>query len=261
MDTKLVGFKPNGDRFEIPLTAVAAIVGRSDECDIPLPINSVSRKHCEFSVADGVVRIRDLGSANGTFVNQNRISEVSLSAGDRIVIGSLAVTLQIDGQPADISPAPAAKPAPAPAVAPVEAEDLAAEAISLDGDDVALAAAGAEADDGPISLSGDSAVDDPFGALADDDAGGEALAADVFGDLGGDDVAPAAVGAEASDDGSMPLADDSAVDDPFAALAGGEASAADVLGEDADGEIDPISALEMLAGEDEDEDDPLASDI
>ena len=46
--------------------------------------------------------IRDLGSANGTYVNNKRISEQELSAGDHIVIGPMVFTIQINGEPSDI---------------------------------------------------------------------------------------------------------------------------------------------------------------
>ena len=60
--------------------------------------------------------------------------------------------------------------------------------------------------------------------------------------------------------GPISLADGSATTDPFAELvgetAGEEASAIDVLGQSADDESDPISALAMLAGEEEQDEQP-----
>jgi pSer/pThr/pTyr-binding forkhead associated (FHA) protein len=45
-------------------------------------------------------QIRDLGSVNGTFVNNNRVSsEQKLGPGDHIVIGPVVFTVQIDGKP------------------------------------------------------------------------------------------------------------------------------------------------------------------
>jgi pSer/pThr/pTyr-binding forkhead associated (FHA) protein len=50
-----------------------AIVGRADNCDLRLPSDGlhadVSRHHCEFEIEPPAVRVRDLGSRNGTFVN------------------------------------------------------------------------------------------------------------------------------------------------------------------------------------------------
>jgi len=215
MDIKFVGFKPNGAQFEIPLSdSTTVVIGRGTDCDITVPISSVSRKHCEINVNGSHVRIRDLGSANGTYVNNNRISEVRLSAGDRVVLGPLVLTLQVDGDPAQVAPAKVVEQAPA-AAAELDVEGLAlpedalSEEAPLELDEAAISL-----DEGPISL----------------------------------DESPSAAGAEVGDDAFADL------------LAGSDEaeSAANVLGESAvDDEIDPISALEMLAGEEptsEDED-------
>jgi predicted component of type VI protein secretion system len=56
----------------------------------------VSRHHCVFSIDDFSVRLRDLGSTNGTLVNGERIrKETVLSSGDRIIIGNLDFELVI----------------------------------------------------------------------------------------------------------------------------------------------------------------------
>ncbi|MCD6296142.1 MAG: FHA domain-containing protein, partial [Deltaproteobacteria bacterium] len=48
--------------------------------------------------------IQDLGSANGTYLNSEKIMEGVISAGDRLTIGSLTFTVQIDGMPENIQP-------------------------------------------------------------------------------------------------------------------------------------------------------------
>lgn len=64
-------------------------VGRSPSCEIPLKDDQVSRKHALISVHEGQVRLKDLGSRNGTLVNGERISgEVVLQPGDRVRVGS-----------------------------------------------------------------------------------------------------------------------------------------------------------------------------
>jgi pSer/pThr/pTyr-binding forkhead associated (FHA) protein len=50
------------------------------------------------------VTIRDLGSSNGTYLNQERVDEAKLSAGDLVAIGSLVFLVQIDGSPEEFEP-------------------------------------------------------------------------------------------------------------------------------------------------------------
>jgi pSer/pThr/pTyr-binding forkhead associated (FHA) protein len=59
------------------------------------------------------LKIRDLDSRNGTFLNGKRIDEEALKAGDYIKIGPLTFLLQIDGKPEEIVPPQQAKPKPA----------------------------------------------------------------------------------------------------------------------------------------------------
>jgi pSer/pThr/pTyr-binding forkhead associated (FHA) protein len=59
------------------------VVGRDESCDIVIPSDEVSRRHAEIEPADGALAVRDLGSANGTFVNGKRVTGTqALKAGD-----------------------------------------------------------------------------------------------------------------------------------------------------------------------------------
>jgi pSer/pThr/pTyr-binding forkhead associated (FHA) protein len=64
---------------------------------------SVSRRHCQLNYDGGVLKIRDLESRNGTYLNGKRIDEAVIQAGDSIKIGPLTFVLQIDGQPQTIA--------------------------------------------------------------------------------------------------------------------------------------------------------------
>ncbi len=57
-------------------------MGRLPGLDLPLASESVSKEHAELSVRDGAFRVRDLGSKNGTLVNNERVSEAMLREGD-----------------------------------------------------------------------------------------------------------------------------------------------------------------------------------
>jgi hypothetical protein len=80
----------------IPLNRRKFLIGREQDCQLRPNSEMVSRHHCVFSIDDFSVRLRDLGSTNGTLVNGNRIrKDVVLVAGDRIVIGNLEFELVI----------------------------------------------------------------------------------------------------------------------------------------------------------------------
>ncbi len=69
------------------------LVGRSNPCQIPLPMEGVSRCHCRFSLVESKVVLEDLDSTNGTFLNGTRIREAIVRPGDRIVVGSATLRL------------------------------------------------------------------------------------------------------------------------------------------------------------------------
>ncbi len=104
MDVRLIMFKENGDRREFPLSGPSVVIGRLDECGIRIPLPEVSRRHVSISLAANRVVVKDLGSANGTYVNNNRVTEDTLRPGDHLVVGPVVFTVQIDGQPDDIRP-------------------------------------------------------------------------------------------------------------------------------------------------------------
>lgn len=61
--------------------------GRDPSVPIFLDDVTVSRHHAEFTVEDGRLSVRDLGSTNGTYVNGRRTDGGSLEAGDEVIIG------------------------------------------------------------------------------------------------------------------------------------------------------------------------------
>lgn len=72
------------------------LVGREEDCHLRPNSDLVSRHHCVFTVDDFSVRLRDLGSTNGTFVNGDRLKgAVMLKKGDRVVIGKLDFEVMI----------------------------------------------------------------------------------------------------------------------------------------------------------------------
>jgi len=104
MDVNLVMFKPDGQRKDFPLTNTVSVVGRGEECELQIPLLNVSRRHSEIRLDGEIIRVKDLASSNGTYLNNQRISEGELSAGDRLSIGPIVFTVQVDGQPGEVAP-------------------------------------------------------------------------------------------------------------------------------------------------------------
>lgn len=60
------------------------IVGRDNQCDIVLAATYLSRQHTRLEVAGDKVKVTDLSSANGTFINEQPVDSYWASAGDRL---------------------------------------------------------------------------------------------------------------------------------------------------------------------------------
>ena len=80
----------------IELPTGESVIGRSRACAVQIAETTVSRQHAIFVVEPGKVRLRDLGSSNGTFVNGERVDgEMPLSDGDRVVVGEAELVLRM----------------------------------------------------------------------------------------------------------------------------------------------------------------------
>jgi pSer/pThr/pTyr-binding forkhead associated (FHA) protein len=79
------------------------VVGRGDDNEILLLDDHISRKHAELTLKDGVVWLKDLRSANGTYVNGNRlVGGCRLYHGDEVCFDTLRFQLVGKGQ--DLTP-------------------------------------------------------------------------------------------------------------------------------------------------------------
>jgi predicted component of type VI protein secretion system len=91
-------------------------VGRGRDCSIMLRHPLVSRQHCELFEASGGLMVRDLGSLNGTFVNNQRIDgDAPLQPGQLLTIGTVTFRAMYEMGATDsappTTPAPKMKPA------------------------------------------------------------------------------------------------------------------------------------------------------
>lgn len=77
----------------LPLTGARLTAGRGDGCDLVVRDTTVSREHAAFVRRGETWWVLDLGSTNGTRVNDLRAAEHPIAPGDRIMIGDVLVEL------------------------------------------------------------------------------------------------------------------------------------------------------------------------
>jgi predicted component of type VI protein secretion system len=117
MDAKLVLVGGDANPAEIKLR-LPVIIGRGRQATLILPHPLVSRKHCEIVEYEGYLIVKDLGSLNGTYVNQRRVQQAVLPSGGLLTLGPLSFRAVYSSWP------PGARPA-----------DACTETVSLHGDD------------------------------------------------------------------------------------------------------------------------------
>jgi predicted component of type VI protein secretion system len=106
MNANLIRFKKNGSPKAFPLPDGTTIIGRQHDCTLRIPIMSVSKKHCQITLTDGTLKICDLGSHYGTYLDDKQLSnqEVDVQAGSSLRIGPVMFLFQIDGKPEKLTP-------------------------------------------------------------------------------------------------------------------------------------------------------------
>ncbi len=88
-----------GVRFDLDDARRNFVVGREPSCDVFIDDDTVSRRHAKLYVLhlpDGSqqVRVADLGSTNGVFVNEEQIDEATLQPGDKIHLGDVILRFE-----------------------------------------------------------------------------------------------------------------------------------------------------------------------
>ena len=100
MEVKLIVASGKNRGKEIPLPGRQFLIGRGEGCQLRPASERISRKHCAIIVAEGRVVARDLGSTNGTSVNNERLSgDRELKNGDKLNVGGVLefeVQLSVD---------------------------------------------------------------------------------------------------------------------------------------------------------------------
>jgi pSer/pThr/pTyr-binding forkhead associated (FHA) protein/PAS domain-containing protein len=95
----------NGKRIgeSIELKTPRTLIGRDKKCAICILDSGISKKHAEILVDAGHIRVRDLGSSNGTYVNGNRVQEQEIHIGDKISFYQTIVEFGLSQKSIDLS--------------------------------------------------------------------------------------------------------------------------------------------------------------
>jgi pSer/pThr/pTyr-binding forkhead associated (FHA) protein len=90
---------------EIPLPDALFVIGRDPLCHLRPHSSLVSRRHCAVARWGGRILVRDLKSANGTFLNQKKITnQIEAQNGDVLDVGNLSFSFQIVREECDEPP-------------------------------------------------------------------------------------------------------------------------------------------------------------
>ncbi len=72
----------SGQEYQIPTHT--STVGRGSQCDIVIPGTHLSRQHAQLTIKGNLLHVRDLASSNGTYINDERVTEGIARPGDRL---------------------------------------------------------------------------------------------------------------------------------------------------------------------------------
>ncbi|MBI2237472.1 MAG: FHA domain-containing protein, partial [Actinobacteria bacterium] len=86
-DVSLVILEGGGPAKTHRIRKEVVTIGRLPDCDVVVPDPGASRHHARIRHRDGHYTLTDLGSTNGTLVNDELVQETLLEDGDRITIG------------------------------------------------------------------------------------------------------------------------------------------------------------------------------
>jgi predicted component of type VI protein secretion system len=92
---KVIGGKNDGRMITISVPTF--IIGRSEEAHLRPSSDLISRQHCAIKIEGGRVTVEDLGSRNGTYINEQQLSSPHVvKIGDVLRVGRLQFEMNID---------------------------------------------------------------------------------------------------------------------------------------------------------------------
>lgn len=93
----LVVMEPGTPARTVRIERPTVTIGRLSECDIVLADPGASRRHVQLHTSDGETVLTDLGSTNGTLVNDVETQRAELHDGDRVTLGSTVLEFRSGG--------------------------------------------------------------------------------------------------------------------------------------------------------------------
>jgi pSer/pThr/pTyr-binding forkhead associated (FHA) protein len=90
--------RPDGTSRTIAFDGRPLTIGRAPDNGLVVRDGRASRHHARIDGRRGTLVLSDLGSSNGSFVNDRRVDSVALGAGDRIRIGTTAFVVEGIGE-------------------------------------------------------------------------------------------------------------------------------------------------------------------
>ena len=73
--------------ISIPIARLPVVLGTGEQADVCVQGKGISAIHFRLCYENGLIRLEDMGSKNGTNINGQKVSSINLYAGDEIVVG------------------------------------------------------------------------------------------------------------------------------------------------------------------------------
>lgn len=105
---------------EVMFVGIPLVIGRTPDNDLQIDNLAVSTHHAHVFYEENQLWVEDLGSLNGTFLNDQRVKRAPLKDGDNITIGKHHVAVEVSGEISSTQVLPMETPRKIPAVPKVE---------------------------------------------------------------------------------------------------------------------------------------------
>jgi hypothetical protein len=90
-----VKYRDDQDREQLRKFSSTFVIGRDHTCDLKVENDSVSRRHAQVTLKQGIWMIRDLGSSNGSYLDNQRITAHFLTGNAHLQLGNQGPTLEL----------------------------------------------------------------------------------------------------------------------------------------------------------------------